>query len=438
MNARDEAGYDVLVIGAGLAGLVAGLSLQRGGKRVLIIDKRGQAGGLCGTFGLHEHDFVIACNDFGSGLVDMLHELGVDIQFEHKKSFVYYKGEFLNIYPDFDTLWKLRRNWQQIIGGLLAVGRRVIRRADPQSLEDFVDQHFPPGRVNDLVKAMSYFMGVGPYDMQVSFFGLDRKYAYGYTKMACPIGGPQKMVDAIVEQFVRNGGTIQLQTEYKSHSKDGDIYADVVKDGKAQAIKARYLVNATEYRHGYAEDVKRGIPLSMMVMVIDDAYAYPKDIHTFFYCEPDISSWFKKLDHGETAERFGFHIFKSDLVQQTSGYTMNAYFYLPRGKNTLTIKEMEFYRRYLLAGIEEMLPGIGKSVQFAQIIPPDDFRKMHGLSSRVMPFICGGDKPGNIGDDPNVFYAGHTVYPPGDHAGAAALSGHLVAKLILESKDLHD
>lgn len=425
--------YDALVIGSGLAGLITGLNLQRGGKRVLIIDKREQVGGLCGTFWLNDHEFVIGCNDFGSGLVDMLNQLDVNVEFEYKKSLVYYEGDFFNSSPDLNTFWKLRRYWRSILKGIFAIFRRMLSRSEPVSLETFADQHFPPGPVNDMAKLFSYFMGVPPYDMQTSFFGLDKKYAYGYVKMACPVGGPQKMADAIAERFVHEGGCIHLNTTYQRYSHDNVFEVEVIdEEEKINTFKTDYLINTIEQGKGYASNIKRGIPLSMMTMVVDDAYEYPCNVHTFSYFEPGISDWFMKLDHGEAPERYGFHVFKSDIKQNAPGYTMNAFFYLPRGKNTLSAPEKASYQEYLLSCIEEMLPGIRKAIRFTQIISPAEYVNMFGLSSRVMPFVFHGSKPSNVGDEPGLFYAGHTVYPPGDHAGAAALSGQLVAKRILE------
>lgn len=42
--------YDVIVIGAGNAGLVSALTLQKKGKKVLILEKSKMAGGVSSSF----------------------------------------------------------------------------------------------------------------------------------------------------------------------------------------------------------------------------------------------------------------------------------------------------------------------------------------------------------------------------------------------------
>ena len=45
-----DAAYDVVVIGSGICGLIAGNLLARGGARVLLVEQHYMAGGYCSTF----------------------------------------------------------------------------------------------------------------------------------------------------------------------------------------------------------------------------------------------------------------------------------------------------------------------------------------------------------------------------------------------------
>lgn len=498
----------VVVIGAGLAGLISSLTLQKAGYSVVLLDKRSQVGGLCGTFSMDGYEFVIACNDFGAGLEKLLKKLGVEQKFEHKKSAIYYAGNWVSAEPGFKMFWQLRHDWKNLfslVGGIIA---QQLPSRKPQTIESFVDRHTAKGAVNDLAKIIAYFMGVAPYDIHTSYFGLDSQYGYGYTKMVCPIGGPQLLSAAIAQTFLAQGGKLLLETRYHQHQKTDDGYqVELINQQQRLHMRADYVVDTSERSSLYQPDTKRGLPLSMMCLAIDDDYVYPADMHTLTYYESDVSEWFKLLDEGTQPENFGFHIFKSDIcdtpqvplenfysdplarkaemervkaqaektsienalnesasiktphevreaalcdyccstvatepieaVVQTaarkSAYTINAYFYLPRGVQQLDNVQRDFYRAYLLERIEKMLPGIGAHIQYSRILAPEDFEKMHGLSSRVMPFITDLGKPENSTNDTDYFYAGHTVFPPGEHAGAAALSGHLVAKSIIST-----
>lgn len=429
------ASKQIIVIGAGLAGLVSALSLQRAGHNVTLIDQRAQVGGLCGTFVLDEREFVIACNDFGKGLVKLLRELGVDFPFNYKKSSVFYRGDWFNAAPDLKMLWQLRGEWRNVfslLGGIIA--QQFPRRA-PQSIEQFSNRLTSAGAVNDLSKLIAYFMGVSPADIQTSFFGLDGTYNYGYTTMACPVGGPQALANAINNAFLQQGGKLLLNTRYTRHNKQGHHFYAEVNDGEARILEADYIVDTREQYSLYPADTKRGLPLSMLCLAVKSDFHYPENTHTLTYFEPDVSSWFGKLDQGTQPEHFGFHVFKSDLPVNTDNtYTLNLYFYLPRGINQLEEGRRSIYRDYLLNRLEKLLPGINQHLVYSQLLTPDDFVALHGLSSRVMPFVYKQEKPANNSSEAGYFYAGHSVYPPGEHAGAAALSGALVAQHIIAEK----
>ena len=71
--------YDVIVAGAGVAGLAAALAARRAGRRVLVLEKSTMLGGLA-TLG-HINYFVPMCNGHGrqitKGMVDEFIALSV-------------------------------------------------------------------------------------------------------------------------------------------------------------------------------------------------------------------------------------------------------------------------------------------------------------------------------------------------------------------------
>lgn len=99
--------YDAIVIGAGPAGLTAGIYLARGGAKTLIIEKE-SIGGQIASSPLVENYPGFKCIS-GSELVDMLYEqvisLGVDIEIGEVKSIE--NGEIKKVFVD-DTVYETK------------------------------------------------------------------------------------------------------------------------------------------------------------------------------------------------------------------------------------------------------------------------------------------------------------------------------------------
>ena len=90
-----------------------------------------------------------------------------------------------------------------------------------------------------------------------------------------------------------------------------------------------------------------------------------------------------------------------------------------------------FARRedYLFIELEKLLFGIGGAIRRKHFV-------MHSLSGRVTPRLTppGHRARANYDTASDRYYAGAGVHPPGDHAGAAVLSGAVVADLIGQRK----
>jgi phytoene dehydrogenase-like protein len=80
---RAENSYDVIIIGAGISGLVCGCYLAKAGMKVLIVEQHDKPGGYCTSFRRKEFLFDAAPHSFGSYRKDgnfreIIAELGID------------------------------------------------------------------------------------------------------------------------------------------------------------------------------------------------------------------------------------------------------------------------------------------------------------------------------------------------------------------------
>jgi len=99
--------YDVIIIGAGISGLVCGCCLAKAGMKVLIVEQHNKPGGYCTSFRRNGFIFDAAAHSFGSyreggNFRKILTELGVDKIIEIKR----FDPSDVIITPDFRiTLW---------------------------------------------------------------------------------------------------------------------------------------------------------------------------------------------------------------------------------------------------------------------------------------------------------------------------------------------
>jgi hypothetical protein len=431
-NAAMQPPYDVIVIGAGLGGLSAGLHLQQAGLRVALLERLERAGGLCGTCRHDGREYVIACNDFGLAMPKLLAALGVDVPFRKCRTRITFEGKHYTLPLDWRSagrllfraadLWRYWRYLRQA---------RADGFASRATLGKLVDDAVRDPHCRNLLKLPAYLMGVAPDHFRLDALFDQFEYDYGYWQPMVPVRGPQALADALAEKF-REKGDLLLATEYISHADAGPLKRVRTSRGE---LTGRFLVDASGRDDHYPAEFPRGLPISMYWLAVDRRYAYPDGVHTCLWLPPDLSGWFGALEQGSLPATLGFHVFKSDLSDSDDCYTMNLYFYLPRGVDEPDDAMLKQVQAYLFRSLEIMLPGIGGAIRARHFVSPREFRERHGLSGRVLPVITpvGFAKPANYCAELGIYRAGAANFPPGDHAGAAMLSGRIVAERIVEA-----
>lgn len=427
--------YDVIVVGSGLAGLFCSLRLQKAGRNILLIEQCNVPGGLCGTKIIDSYEFVIACNDFGQGMEQQLRELDIPFVFKRQKTQIYYNSQIYCSPPNWRTIFTFFSHpWS--FGQFLL----KLKQNDPaHTNEDYIEPivaRVKDRTLNDLLKLPAYMMGVTPQDLLLEAINYDSFYGYGYFNPRTPVGGPQELVNTLVNCFQDRKGTLKLNTRCLQVKNETGYQTVVTNQGD---FSASYIVSCQSRYDLYPPDTKPGMELSMFLIAVAKGLPFPKNIHTMIYYPPGMSQWYQKLDSGQIGEEFGFHIFKSDLPEKHDHYTMNIYFYLPRGFDEPSPELLQKVENYIFDKIEILVPGLNQALKYKRFISPKEFTQLHGLSSRVTPAILptGFKKPDNYDAKKNIYYIGNSVYPPGDHAGASILSGKLVANRIIEHWQHH-
>jgi phytoene dehydrogenase-like protein len=260
-------------------------------------------------------------------------------------------------------------------------------------------------------------LGIPPKDVRMASLKatFSKELNYGYDQPLIPVGGPQALVDQLVEAFQKWGGTLMLETPF---APNGD-YRDSV------------IISSEGRWQNYPKHFRPGLAISTLHLALKQDFKFPKDLHTVVYFPPNIAEWLNQLDAGIQPKAFGFHLFPSE----TANPTYNLYFYLPRGVEALP----QAAEDYIFSNVEKILPGFNSAILYKKFVSPKTFKELHGFSSNATPLIVEGDfqKPDSYDPESAIYFIGNSVKPEGEHAGGAMFSGIRAAQQILSRGPSH-
>lgn len=245
--------FNIIVVGGGIAGLTSAAYLSRAGKKVLLIEKNRECGGLVNTFNRDGFQFdagVRALEDAGI-IFPMLKDLGIQLEvvkspvslgignnilhIENRESLVKYRELLAELYPDSkgeidEVLRNIRKimKHMDVLYGIenpvfkdLKRDRSFVLRKLLPWLPKFI---FTVGKINRLnmpiegylatmVKNPSlrdiisqHFFRNTPAFFAMSYFSLYLDYFY-------PRGGVGKLAEALKEKISGWGGEIKTETK---------------------------------------------------------------------------------------------------------------------------------------------------------------------------------------------------------------------------------
>jgi len=243
--------YDIIIIGAGIAGLVAGNGLLDKGRRVLILEQNPYPGGCASSFERKGYRFDAAVHwisQAGEGGIvrQVLTELGIEdkVQFtrlprpasvwfpdkrispgfgkealveEFSRAYPAHKEAIAGFWDDVDDtkeqLWRLIKSDPGKMGGLkklmfnatfpLRFGK--IAKYHKKKASDVIKDYFKDPELCRAIEALGIFPGIS--FVHYSWFNsvaLDGDAYY-------PAGGIQAVPDALAERFMAKGGSIRYK-----------------------------------------------------------------------------------------------------------------------------------------------------------------------------------------------------------------------------------
>lgn len=331
--------YDAVVVGAGMAGLTSAAYLSRAGKKVLLIEKNDEVGGLVNSFSRNGFRFdagVRALEDAGI-IRPMMKDLGIELETVPSPVSLGIEGEILNIeglesldgyrellkrfYPgsggEIDALIKiirkimkhmdvlygienpmfkdLRRDWNFLFGTLLpwfprflATVGRINRMQYP--VEDYLASVITNPSLRDIVS--QHFFQNTPTFFALSYFSLYLDYFYFK-------GGVGRLSEALRDKILERGGEVRTGTRVTALSS-----ADRrVTDDKGGRYSYRSLVWASDLKTLYGMIEPDALPPGIRAEFENKkaeilAAGTSESVFTLFLEVDEPLESFRKIAHG--------------------------------------------------------------------------------------------------------------------------------------------
>ncbi|MCH8292065.1 NAD(P)/FAD-dependent oxidoreductase [Candidatus Poribacteria bacterium] len=475
--------YNVIVIGAGIGGLICANLLARDGLRVLLIEQHYMVGGYCSTFRRKGYTFDAATHFYpllgnpNTMTGKLLLDLGITtkwVKMDPVDQFHFPDGSFFSVPADFDRyLTQLKIEFPEEVGALndfFAVVKKAymlgllyyFRGRDTPRLDAYrdltvqqvLDQHFRSRKLKLLLTADCPHWGSAPSRTSFVFDSMLRlSYFLGNYY---PRGGSQAFADELAQRFEERGGHILMRSL---------VNRILVKNGTAFGVE----VETGRPRNRYVKRVSADLVVSNSDLLYTlERMLGPKHL------DADYLAPIRKLRPSYPCflTHIGLKGIDAEVLREAHGYYWNSWDAGQVGRNGLkfkvfipTLYEPRMARhgghvmiiqkvldidyraindwashkatieRYVMDNLEQIIPGINEKVVVklsASALTSHQFTLNYQgamLGWEMSPDQLGDQRLDVVSPIKNLYFVGHWVQPGGGIT-PVIVSAMKVAKII--------
>lgn len=264
--------WDVIVIGAGMSGLAAGLRLALAGKKVLVLEQHNAIGGLNGFYmkngikydvGLHAVTNFVLPHCKGHPLIKLCRQLRIPYEAlqlkQQKSSRIQFPEISLTFTNHFEHLCEeIAKHFSHEKDNFLKLDAHIMQLSDTaldgpsfisarQQLKHFIQDSFLQEM---LLLPLFYYGSAHVNDLDWRQFAILYKAIYreGFAR---PLGGVRQILRLLRERFREWGGVLRVKTEVTSLvCKDRRVESVVLKSG--EVLQAKQILSSVGLRETQA------------------------------------------------------------------------------------------------------------------------------------------------------------------------------------------
>lgn len=262
--------YDCIIVGAGVAGLIAGTYLAKNGAKVLIAEKNNFVGGCYSSFRRDEFRFDSIAQIIGScgksGILgSILDELNVRVDLikmeptdlvhfsketikidgDFRKFEQYLQGRFKKEEAEITKFFKLLSGVEDAMKTLY-----VMKKYSTWTFQELLDSFFKDKVLKGILSSQCGCFGLPPKRLAATSAIFLLK-TYVIDGAYYPRGGAQEFSDAIARTFKAYGGNFLLNAKVeKAIIANNNVKGIIVKDAE---ISADYVIFAGDVKNAYRD-----------------------------------------------------------------------------------------------------------------------------------------------------------------------------------------
>lgn len=258
--------YDVVIIGAGIGGLICGSYLAKSGMKVLIAEKNYRPGGYCSSFKRNNFTFDSAAHSFGGYKKGVLGKVFKELEIEKKVKLLRFDPLNVIITPDYKlSLWtnlertikefqevfpKEKDNIDKFFNFLCNPLENSFLLLNKLTFKELLDQYFKDDKLKTVLSFPVYGNSALPPSLISAFLAKKIYEEFIFDGGYYPEGGMQVLSNALAQTFREFGGVLCLSCSVKKLRVKNNMVTGIVLD-KGEVIPSSYVISNCDARQTF-------------------------------------------------------------------------------------------------------------------------------------------------------------------------------------------